>query len=502
MAEVLVVGAGLGGLSAAVVLAARGQRVTVLEAGPRAGGKADVVTLDGVEVDTGPSVLTLPQVLDAVLREAGTRLEDELTLRQPEPAFRYHFPGGGQVDFHHHPEDTLRSVGAALGASAAAELRAFLEHTRHLWSLSAPAFVFGPAPGADLLTRLGPWKMARFLELDPMRSMWSVIQARVRTPELRAILARFATYNGSDVRQAPGTLNCIAWVELGLGGYGVQGGVYALVRALERAGARLGVQYRYTAAVAELLVTRGRARGVRLQSGERLHADAVVSNADLAHLAQDLLPSADLAPAAAPDRPSMSGWNAILRAARTAEPRPAHAVLFPPDYVQEFVDLFDHDRPPQVPTVYLCAQEACHGRSGWPDAEPLFVMANAPPEPPHAPRDPAIYSALGQRVRARLECAGLVRPEDAVLWERRPAELADRFPRSRGALYGASSNSMLAAFRRAGNRAPRLPGLYLASGSAHPGGGMPLCIQSGRMAARLLLEDLGQPLPPDPLEAL
>ncbi|MCB9759057.1 MAG: phytoene desaturase [Alphaproteobacteria bacterium] len=493
MAEIAVIGAGLGGLSAAIALAAAGQSVDVYEASSRPGGKAGIAVLDGVEVDTGPSVLTLPEVIDGLLRQAGTRLSDELTLRHLSPAFRYRYPDGACVDIFHDPEESAASVARALGSDAEAEFRDFLAYAARIWDIAAPAFVYGPAPSLDLVRRLGPLAMLQFRHVDPFRTMWGAIRSRVRSPHLRALFARYATYNGSDPRAAPATLSCIAHVEMGLGGWGVEGGVYALVRALVRVARRLGVRLHLGAPVRRVLVEGGKARGVVLDSGER-RADAVVCNADVAHLIGALLPAQPPHGLKRPAVPSMSGWTGILKARRRAGGRAPHTVLFPADYAQEFADIFDRDRPPEAPTVYLCAQEPCHGRAGWPEHEPVFVMANAPAEP-EGGRAADTWTALQDRVLARVRDAGLVDPDDALIAAHTPADLARAWPGSRGSLYGAASNSMFAAFQRPANRVRALPGLYLASGSAHPGGGMPLCVQSGRQAAAEIRADLGLAVP-------
>lgn len=488
----IVIGAGIGGLSAAVELAARGLEVRVLEAAAGPGGKAGTVTLDGVAVDTGPSVLTLPHVFDEVLRRAGTSLDEQVELIEPDPAFRYHYPDGTTLDIRPAVTDTLQSVRAALGANAARELEAFLGYANQIWDAGAPNFVFGPAPSVATLLRLGVTHLGDLTRIDSMRTMWSAIRRRVKSEPLQWLLARYATYNGSDVRAAPATLNCIAWVELGLGGFGVRGGIYALVEAMVRVAHGLGVTFEYQTPVRGLVTERGAVCGVETEAG-LVAADVVISNADAAHLRQDLLPEA--ARRHIPEAPpSMSGYNAVFRAELGA-PRPAHAVLFPGDYEAEFVDIFDHDRPPRDPTVYLCAQSVCHGRARWPDAEPLFVMANAPPEPEAGPRPEQVYAELAEATRARLVAHRLLGEADPVLWQRTPTGLAQRFFGSRGALYGAASNSPWAAFRRPANRLAKVPGLYLATGSAHPGGGLPLCAQSGRMAAESAAEDLGLDAP-------
>jgi phytoene dehydrogenase-like protein len=302
------------------------------------------------------------------------------------------------------------------------------------------------------------------------------------------LLARYATYNGSDVRRAPATLNCIAHVELALGGYSVQGGMYEITRALLRAAEGIGVRIHMGSRVERLRVSDKRVLGAECTDSSMWSAPIVVANADAAHTLNDLLP--DGAARVQPE-PSMSGWTSILRAQRRqgAQARTAHAVLFPSEYLQEFTDIFDRDQPPAEPTVYLCAQEACHGRTGWAEQEPVFVMANAPAEPENAARPPEVWEALGRTVLERLDAAGLRASGDAIVWERTPTQLAAAFPGSRGSIYGAASNSPLSAFRRPANRVHSVKGLYLASGSAHPGGGVPLCLLSGQAAAEAALAD-------------
>jgi 1-hydroxycarotenoid 3,4-desaturase len=492
--RVVVVGAGMGGLSAALVLAGAGVEVIVVEAQSGPGGKVGVASAGGVEFDTGPSVMTMIPTLEAVFASAGTSLEAELGLVGGGDAatFRYHYPDGAQLEVFHTPARTIEGVRAALGASAAGELEGFLEYSRGIWEAARPNFIEGDAPHIGSMVKLGFTRLGQVMKIDPFHSMWGAICQRVKDERLRWLLARYATYNGSNPMVAPATLNCIAWVELGLGGYGIRGGMRELPRALVRAGERLGVSYRYESPVERVLVERGRAVGVALRGGEELRADAVVMNADVGHLVESLLPRGVDAGLSAAEELSMSGWTGVLRAGRGVVPggRAAHTVLFPRAYMEEFEDIFARNRPPVEPTVYLCAQQVSHEAPGWEDAEPVFVMANAPCEPARGETPAAVWEELERVVLSRVADAGLMGAEDALVWRRTPTQLARQYPGSRGGIYGAASNSQLAAFKRPSNRVKGLPGLYLASGSAHPGGGVPLCLMSGQTAARNVLSDV------------
>ena len=489
MPKVIVVGAGLGGLAAAIRLAAQGHTVHIFEAASSAGGKAGEVTIDGVSVDTGPSVLTMPEVLSELLAIGGWRLDEQLELLEPEPAFRYLYPNGACLDMFPKLEQSIDSVQSVLGSDAKAEFVAFLKYAKTIWDLSTPQFIFGPAPTWTKMIQMGVQKLGVIHKVDPLRSMQKAISKQIKNKELQWLFWRYATYNGSDVRVAPATLNCIAHVELALGGYGIKGGIRALIDCLVRLAKHLGVQMHFDSPVQQLLINGRQVCGVRV--GARSHqCDVVVANADAAHVSKDLLPIEQSRFVRPPEPVSMSGWTGIFKGHHSSGiKRVAHTVLFPEDYESEFRDIFDENKPPQEPTVYLCAQTQCHQREGWRDAEAVFTMINCPPEPINGTSKVDTWDSVKETVIGRLRQSGLMGATDPLLWTRTPTELAQQFPGSRGAIYGASSNTKSAAFTRPANRINKLPGLYLASGSAHPGGGMPLAMLSGKAASEAVIHD-------------
>lgn len=477
--DVIIVGAGAGGLSSALTLASQGKSVLVLEAGRDPGGKMGRGVVDGVEFDTGPSVLTMTDVLSSVFESAGQSMGDYVEL-MPTDGFRYLWPDGTDFTVRFDLEDTLAEVEQKFGTKHAGEFRAFMAYTRDIWDAAAPNFVYGDAPTMGSAAKLGVTKFRELLKIDPMRTMGKAIDSRVTEPHLRDLLARYATYNGSHPWRAPATLNCIAWVELGLGCYGVKGGIFALASGMERAAVEVGASFEYEAKVEEIVAERGQITGVKLAGGRFLPAKNVICNADVAHLVTSLMPS--LKSVSEPSEPSMSGWTGVLRTKRVE--RHSHAVLFPSrPYAQEFVDIFDRECVPSDPTIYLCAQEKAHGRVGWQDDEAVFAMINAPPVQGGA----ADTRGVAEKIHARLLEFDLIDSNAEWVWTRTPTQLAQQFEGSHGSIYGASSNSQFSAFQRPPNRIREVSGLFLASGSAHPGGGVPMCLLSGQAAARAIL---------------
>lgn len=472
MSDVIVIGAGVGGLAGAISCAARGHRVHLLESASEAGGKLGRASAEGVQFDTGPSVLTLPQVFDELLLLAD---EPPLETVRPSRWFKYSFADGMTIEVGHGLRETLDGVRAALGTGPAAQLERFLEQMRVTWEVAAPRFVFGDAPTLGTLASARPSELRR---IHPFSTLWELICAQVQEPHLRMLLARFGTYAGSDARRAPAVLGTIAWVELGLGGFGVRSGMYRLGERLIRAARKLGVSIRFGAPVKQIRVERGRAVGVVLESGEALACDAVLCNAEAKAALGPLLPKP--LRRTLPGEPSFSGRCLVLRSPRVS--RPAHEVIFPANYLGELEDL-SAGREPRDPAIYLSAPEVAQLARGWEEDEPLFAMTNAP-------AGSADEAAWAERVRSSLVARGAVGPGARVVWQRGPAALAARFPLSDGALYGLASHSWRTAFQRPANRVPHLRGLYLAGGSAHPGAGLPLVAASGKRAAAALCQDL------------
>lgn len=487
----VIVGGGIGGLSAAIHLAVAGAQVTLLEQNGAVGGKMSEISQDGFRWDSGPSVITMRPVFEALFQAAGRNLDDYFTLLPVDPLTRYFYPDGAILDASRDPAVMAGRIAAFAGASDADGYRRYLAYAQRIYAITGPRFIHGPPPAV--------WKLARtplrdMPAVDPLRTMDASIRRFVRDPRLRQLLGRFATYVGASPWLAPATLNVIAHVELAGGVWYPQGGVYAIARAFERLARELGVEIRTRMPVAAILVNNGRAAGVRLADGTELAADAVIANVDVATVYERLLPSTPqtrrrlerLTRTGA----SSSGFVLLLGVEGRFPQLAHHNILFSRDYAGEFRDIFERGRPPDDPTVYLAITSKTDPGHAPPGCENWFVLINAPPldERFDWSAGAAAYreQTLDVIERFGLSVRGKIRSERMLT----PLDLEQMTGARRGALYGMSSNDRFNALRRPHNRAPDVRGLYFCGGTAHPGGGVPMVTLSGRAAAHMALEDV------------
>ena len=478
----MVIGGGVGGLAAAVRLAAGRHTVTLCEQSDRMGGKLSEHAQDGFRWDTGPSLLTMPQVLEELFAATGVSAHARLTLRRLDASARYRFADGTVVDPAADVSDFCARLDDALAPGSGDDWRRLLERAAAMWRTVEQPFLRSPLRGARTLLRLAAGGGVR--TVAPHRTLRGLGRHHLRDPRLRMVLDRYATYTGSDPRRAPATLAVIAYLEQTFGSWYVDGGLYRIVEALVERATDLGVDLRTHADVASIVVEQGRVAGVRMATGEALRSDVVVANADAEHVYADLLPRRA---AARPLRRlrraarSLSGVAILLGLRGTTPGAAHHTVLFGRDYDAEFDAIFGrHAVPVADPTVYLSVPQdfgvAPAGDEAW------FVLVNAPPHgavdwrcgraldyPDHVL---AVLAERGCDVRDRIVSRTVVTPHDLQQRTRSPG----------GAIYGTASNGPRSAFLRPANVSP-VPGLYLAGGSSHPGGGLPLVMLSAMIVA-------------------
>jgi phytoene desaturase len=470
--RIVVVGAGVGSLCAAIELAHAGHRVQVIEQADTPGGKCARVVRGAFRWDAGPSLLTLPQVFADLFAATGRPLHDELELQRVEPVTRYEFADGSSVELS---ADLPRAIEAleTWSPGAGADWTRLLGTCAGMWRASQ-AFLAGPPPWPPRRPVAGepPPNPRDALRVLPWWTLRRLARAHARDPRLRMIIERFATYAGADPRRAPAALAVAGYVEHAFGAWHPRGGLYELVLALSRRLEAAGGELRLATRVERIDVRDGRARGVDTSAGA-LKADAVVAGVDEALVRRALLPGGrpELA------ERSLSGLALLLGLRGRSAATPHHLIRFPADYDAEFDDVFAHRRPPRDPAIYVCAPGVTDASGAPDDGEAWFALVNAPAVGEDADWA-AVEAALLDRLGVRERIVELVR--------RTPGDLERETGAVGGAIYGAAPHGRLRGLRRASRRVRGVQGLWLAGGTVHPGGGLPLVALGGRSVARAI----------------
>jgi 1-hydroxycarotenoid 3,4-desaturase len=491
--RIVVVGAGIGGLAAAVDLAAQGVSVTVVERAERVGGKLREVVAGGVPIDAGPTVFTMRWVFDDLMQAAGTTLDSHVTLRPLDVLARHAWNAGATLDLYADASRSADAIGDFAGPAAARGFLDFTARARDIYATLENTYLRAPKGGpVALARRAGVFGLPALWRIAPFATLWRALGSHFHDPRLRQMFGRYATYCGSSPYLSPATLMLVAHVEQ-QGVWTVDGGMYRIAEALVRVAEARGVVFRMGTPVAQVLTTNRRASGVRLSSGERIDADAIVVNADAAAVAQGLL-GAEIA-GAVPRTPvaarSLSALTWAISASTSGFALARHNVFFSNDYAAEFDAIFRRGELPGAPTVYVCAQDRVGSDSvSRPAQERMLCIVNAPANGDTRRFSQSEIEQCDEMTFSLLTRCGLVlqrNSRNTVITT--PSEFAAMFPGTGGALYGRASHGWRASFQRPGART-RVPGLYLAGGSTHPGPGVPMAALSGRMAAASVLSDL------------
>jgi len=482
----ILIGSGPAALAAAIDLAVAGQPVLVLEKEPKVGGKAVGVDRDGFRFDTGPTVLTMPFVLDALFASSGVLREEYLPLLRVEPTCRYHWSDGTVLDAWSDRTRLLDAVERAV-PGASTRVGRYLDEAATLYRATADLFLFN---SFSIASALHPSRLS-LLPLLPRLGLLSRLHRRLERrlgePKLVQLFDRFATYNGSSPYRAPATLSIIPHVELAFGAwYPQEGGMRSVPLAMARRAGELGVEIRTDTAVRALRRTGRTVTGVVTDTGV-LPCRSVLSTVDALWTYRTLLAPVDVRPSRTLERAerSCSGFLVHAEVEGIHASLPHHSIFFADEYSQEFADIFERRRLPRSGTIYVSIAARSDPRSAPIGCENWYMLANAPSGGvDHS--DALAHERYAESMFVRLGQFGL-QPQVRAVSRITPLDVEMRDNAVGGALYGAASHSFASAFLRPQARVPGLDNMLLAGGTVHPGGGVPLAILSGRIAARELL---------------
>ncbi|PRY14945.1 phytoene desaturase [Pontibacter ummariensis] len=487
MKRAAIIGAGIGGIAAAIRLAVKGYAVTVFEANDTFGGKMHEFWLGGFRFDAGPSLFTLPHLVDELFTLAGRDPENYFTYTRLDPITHYFWPDGSHLKAYANPDDFAAEAERQLGVSGQAVQQA-LAKSKRLYKGTADTFLQKSLHKAG--TYLSPEVLKALACLSDLGLTTTMHQENAKQfsdPRFVQLLDRFATYNGSDPYQAPGTLNIIPHLEHNLGAFYPKGGIYAIAASLVKLAEELDVEFRYQEPVEQILTTDGKVVGVKTSHGT-CHAGVVVSNMDVVPTYRRLLPNHS-APEKTLGQPRSSSALIYYWGIQRQFPElHLHNIFFSEDYKKEFEHIFQHRSVSPDPTVYVNITSKLEPEDAPPGCENWFVMVNVPH---NQGQD---WQALVQETREavlrklysmlQVDIKPLIVQEqvlDPLLIESRTSSFA-------GALYGSSSNNRMAAFLRHPNFSSKIKGLYFCGGSVHPGGGIPLCLLSAKIVGELVKE--------------
>ena len=488
--RVIVVGAGVGGLVTALELAASGVEVLLLERAAEPGGKMRELTVGGVAMDAGPTVFTMRWVFEALFDAVGARLADHLQLAPVSVLARHAWSEHERLDLFADVARSADAIGAFAGPQASRGYLAFCERARGIYQTLEQPFLRGSRPNPlSLAHRAGLRGLPGLMRISPFATLWSELGRHFADPRLRQLFGRYATYCGASPYLAPATLMLVAHVEQD-GVWLVDGGMHRVAQALAALARERGATLRFNAPVSQVLTHNGRVCGVRLADGEELSAEAVVFNGDVAALGAGLLGDtarSAAVPVASTQR-SLSALTWNLLAPTRGFPLSRHTVFFSNDYAAEFNHI-GAARLPSSPTVYVCAQDRRDDDARVSAAERLLLIVNAPAQGDAHPFTPEeLARCESQTFQQMARCGLQVDRHSAPMQMTTPQAFEQLFPGTGGALYGRASHGWMASFSRPGSRS-RLPGLYLAGGSVHPGPGVPMAALSGRLAAASVIAD-------------
>ncbi|HKK58362.1 MAG TPA: 1-hydroxycarotenoid 3,4-desaturase CrtD [Salinivirga sp.] len=475
--KIAIVGSGIGGIAAAIRLAAQGHDVTVFEQADKPGGKLNELKKDGFRFDTGPSLFTLPGLVEELFSMGKSQSQTNLKYHKLDNVCKYHYEDGivlnAWADPHRFATEACEKVGEPTW-----RVHNYFNKVKEMYDLSAGLFIFRPfARWETFRSEAGKKVAKKFHKLDMLLSMHQRNKRSFKSKYLVKLFDRYGTYNGSNPYRAPATLNMIAHLEHSEGAYFPDKGMYDIITQLVNHARELGVDFNFNSRVEEVLFQKNKVRGVRV-NGSSFFADRVVSDMDVTGFYKHLMPARKIPLRVRVMEKSSSAVIFYWGVNRTFPNLELHNIFFAENYKEEFRYLFRKKQLYHDPTVYIFISNKVTGRDAPAEMENWFVMINAPVNKGQYTAE--VMAELRTNIIKKLSRMLNVDVKKHIVSESigTPVTIEENTSSAGGAIYGSSSNSRFSAFMRHPNRVNRFGGLHFVGGSVHPGGGIPLCIAS------------------------
>lgn len=482
--SVIVVGAGLGGLAAAVSLRAEGFDVEIVEKNEQIGGKLNFTEIDGFGFDLGPSIFTLPQFFESLWERAGKKMEDYVQLESVHPHWRNFFEDGLVLDLIEDPAGMEAELKKLAGDPAHhwKQFQEFLAYGREQYDLVDEGYF---AKGLDtvweMLRHYGPIKM--MLKMDHRQTMSESIASRIDEEHLRMIFEYFIKYVGSSAKDAPGYMNMMPIIQFDYGLWYVKGGMYNLARGLGKLLDDLEVPVRLNAPVATINQSGKTVSGVTLENGEVLTADYVVCNMEVIPAYKKLLSEPpQFMKKLEKFAPACSGLIIHLGTDKIYDQLAHHNFFYSKDQNKHFDSVFQQGKIPEDPTIYLVAPTRTDPSKAPEGHDNIKILPHIPPINPDNPHTHEDYMALKDRVIDKLERMGLtdLRKHTVVEDVLTPVDIERMYNSNAGSIYGVVSDWDKNQAFKAPKQSSKYKNLFFTGGSVNPGGGMPMAILCGQ----------------------
>ena len=480
--HVNIIGSGIGGMAAAIRLAAQGFSVTVFEKNAYPGGKLSEMRLGGYRFDKGPSLLTLPSLIDELGTISGC--PSKFTYTRLKTITNYFFEDGTRVV----AKDSVGEFAKELKEKLNEDEKTVLDHFKK------SAFYYTTT--AELFLHQSLHEFKNFLNLKTLKGILRAPRLNLfvtmhkentqfKNKKTVQIFDRYATYNGSNPYKAPALLNIIPHLEFGFGAYLPEKGMHQITEHLYEIALYSKVKFEFNSAVEAIVTEHGKALGIN-SKGVFYPADITVSDSDMHVVYNKLLPAKYRPKKLLQQEKSISAYVFYWGVNKEFKQLGLHNILFSENYKEEFNCLFENTEPYTDPTIYInitskhCPADAPAGCENW------FVMVNVPH---NASGEAILYSeSIRKNVIAKINRMLGVSIEEFIEQESAldPYGIEQQTSSFGGSLYGNSSNSKFSAFLRHANYSSKLKNLYFVGGSVHPGGGIPLCLLSAKIAATMI----------------
>ncbi len=488
--HVVVIGAGLGGLSAAISLASEGFSVELVEKNDKVGGKLNILVKDGFSFDLGPSILTMPHIFATLFTRAGKNIEDYVRFEPVEPHWRNFFADGTVIDLS-GDDAVMQAELAKLGPEVYEQFCQFLAYSKQLCTTTEQGYF---AHGLDdFWSLLRFYGIASLTEFDVFRTMDQGVRRFIKHPKLVDILNYFIKYVGSSPYDAPALMNLLPYIQFGYGLWYVQGGMYKLAQALERLALELGVVIHLNSEITEIRHQHKKATGVVLSDGRELSADIVVSNMEAIPAYQRLLTGQEAELKHLKKfAPSCSGLVLHLGVDKYYDQLAHHNFFYSEHAKEHFDSVFHSGRLSEDPTIYLVAPVKSDSNIAPPGCEIIKILPHIPNINPERPLSADDYGQLRERVLLKLENMGLTDLRKHIVCEEywTPLDIQARYYSNQGSIYGAVADRNKNLGFKIPQRSRVLNNLYFVGGSVNPGGGMPMVTLSGQLVRDKVVADL------------